>query len=115
LFDSASAKFQETGSMTTARYAHSAVALLDSRVALLGGYGKTNGQALQSVEIYDPQTGTFTAHGNLVEARANATATPRCRMAVSWSSEARTLTPMAISPARGRVLRFMIRPLVYPR
>jgi hypothetical protein len=73
LFDPVSGKSQPTGSLSMARYRHSAVTLPDGRIALLGGYG-VDGQVLSSVEIYDPRTGIFTPGGELAEARADMTA-----------------------------------------
>ena len=62
-------RFVATGSMSTARYQHYAVRLVDGRVLLLGGIGDRNGSGpetyLSACEIYDPRTGTFTTAGSL--------------------------------------------------
>ena len=50
--------------MTTARALHQAVRLADNRVLLIGGADAT-GATLNSCEIYDPATNTFTATGNM--------------------------------------------------
>ena len=46
-----------------------AVKLADGRVLIAGGYD--NSGALATAEIYDPATGTFSATGNLPEARGD--------------------------------------------
>jgi len=58
--------------MAQARYRHSAVSLPDGRVLVLGGYRPRDDRQLTSVEIYDPETGTFTTNGQLVEGRGDA-------------------------------------------
>src|SRR5690242_8985272 len=57
-----------TGSMSTGRYAISAVVLKNGKVLVAGGI---NGSAvLNSAEIYDPATGTWSPTGPLKTARA---------------------------------------------
>jgi hypothetical protein len=67
LYDPASGKFTLTGSMTTPRYMHAAVRLLDGRVLIIGGVGYSGGKPdfLSSAELYDPATGTFSPTGSL--------------------------------------------------
>lgn len=62
--------------MGTARCQHSATLLSDGRVLVVGGreWG-TYGQPLDSVEIYDPKTGTFSPSGPLNSPRADHQAT----------------------------------------
>jgi Galactose oxidase, central domain/Kelch motif len=67
LFDPKTGTFSPTGSMATARGAHTATLLSDSRVLVTGGIevitGSGPGPALATVELYDPTTGTFSAIG----------------------------------------------------
>jgi hypothetical protein len=55
IFDPATGSFAPTGDMTVTRFNHSAIALNDGRVLVLGGNGR------QSAEVYDPASGTFSA------------------------------------------------------
>ncbi len=61
-----------TGSMTTARSAHTATLLTNGRVLVVGGH---NGSYLDSAELYDPAMGTWTSASSLTTARENHTAT----------------------------------------
>jgi len=71
--------FSATGSMTTARFGHTATLLQDGRVLIAGGYTAGIpgfGQAVTATaELYDPANGTFTATGNMTSVRAYHTAT----------------------------------------
>jgi hypothetical protein len=63
--------FTATGSMTTARFYHTATLLRDGRVLITGGY-----PGLDSAEVFDPKTGKFTATpGRMTLGRARQTAT----------------------------------------
>src|SRR5437762_3049077 len=64
-----------TGSLVTARAAHSATPLRDGRILVAGGCCLQPGH-LASAEIYDPTSGTWTSTGSMGTARANHTATP---------------------------------------
>lgn len=59
--------------MNSSRIAATATLLNDGRVLVAGGIA--GGQALASAELFDPRTGTFTATGSMVEARARHSAT----------------------------------------
>jgi len=72
--------FAQTGSMTSARSAHTATLLSDGRVLIAGGslhlpqqFG--GGTVLSSTELYDPRGGTFRAAAAMTSARRSHTAT----------------------------------------
>jgi hypothetical protein len=70
IYDPTTGRFTETGSMITARYKHTAGLLPDGRVLIAGGSDERdwNGN-LNSVEIFDPKAGKFTAASPLHESR----------------------------------------------
>jgi len=68
LFDPSLGTFTTTGSMTLARYGHSATLLTSGKVLICGG-----GDA--SAELYTPSTGTFSATGTMGLGRSYHTAT----------------------------------------
>jgi hypothetical protein len=77
LFDPATGTFALTGSMATGRRTHTATLLSDGTVLMAGG---GNGDSdppypLTLAEIFNPNTGTFSGTGSLLNARANHTAT----------------------------------------
>jgi hypothetical protein len=79
--------YEQTGNMAIARESHAATLLPDGRVLVSGGF-TNNGDdwpspaqqgmdspALDSAELYDPRSGTFTAAGNMSVARKFHTST----------------------------------------
>jgi len=83
LYDPATGTFTATtGGMTAARASHTATLLNNGRVLVTGGdviffNGVQNPtiKSLASAEIFDPNTGKFTATGNMTAARESHTAT----------------------------------------
>lgn len=59
--------FAVTGSMSTARYGHIAVRLLDGKILVVGGNDGTS--YLASAELYDSASGTFTPTGSMSTVR----------------------------------------------
>ena len=69
---------ETVGDVNTPRQGHSATALDDGSVLILGGDEKDTGGGLTSTatfEIYDPQTQSFTTAGSMTQARSTHTAT----------------------------------------
>ena len=66
--------FKATGSMTIARSSHTATLLKDGRVLVAGGWGTSNGP-INSAELYDPLTDSFSIATNMVTPLAFHTAT----------------------------------------
>src|SRR5438445_572022 len=55
---------QTVGLSWSSRYAHTATLLSDGKVLVAGGYNAPN-SALNSAELYDPATGSWSITGNL--------------------------------------------------
>jgi hypothetical protein len=80
--------FVSTGKMITPRTNHTATLLRDGRVLIAGGFyvdSLNKRTFLDSAELYDPATGTFTATGSMTTSWMWHTAT----FAVRWTSSDR--------------------------
>jgi hypothetical protein len=64
--------------LNTARYNHQAILLYTGKVLIVGGVGSgaPSNVVLQSAELYDPATGTFTQTGDMKTARNSPLLTP---------------------------------------
>lgn len=75
----AAPKFQwnDTGTLRQARESHTGTLLLDGQVLVTGGLGKQGvfSPVLDTAELYDPVTGTWSMTGNLAQARTQHKAT----------------------------------------
>lgn len=75
-FDPATGTFQVTGAVLVRRTTHSATLLPDGRVVIIGGVSTALPNSLTNlVEVYDPNTGTFSALGTIQLPRRNHSAT----------------------------------------
>src|SRR5262249_28725564 len=76
IYSVSGAAFTATGNLNTARTGAVAVLLPNGKILVAGGSsdGSLDG-ALNSAELFDPNTGTFTITGNMNAARLGATAT----------------------------------------
>jgi Galactose oxidase, central domain/Bacterial Ig-like domain (group 2)/Kelch motif len=76
LYDSAAGEFSGTGNMTASRGDHTATLLASGKVLIAGGADQDpTGTGLDSAELYDPSTGTFTQTGSMAVGRFLHTAT----------------------------------------
>jgi hypothetical protein len=62
-----------TGSLTTARYLHTATLLPNGKVLVAGGFGDSG--YIAGAEIYDPAAGSWTVTGSMTTVRAGHSAT----------------------------------------
>jgi hypothetical protein len=75
VYDPATGAFTATGSMAVGRELHAATLLSDGRVLISGGVTESlHSSSLDSAEIYDPTTGTFSPTGPMTEGRVFQTA-----------------------------------------
>jgi hypothetical protein len=103
LYDPSTGTFSPTGSMTEARDDDTATLLSNGRVLVVGGYDDStgyggpygNGSALDSAELYDPSTGTFSPTGSMTEAHLEFTATllPTGRVLIAGGGSAELYDP----------------------
>lgn len=77
IFDPVNENWTATGSMAQPRYAPAAAPLPDGRILISGGYsGTPTNSYLSSTEIYDPDTGTFSAGSPLNTVRSSPASAP---------------------------------------
>jgi N-acetylneuraminic acid mutarotase len=78
LYNPATGMWTVTGSMTTARQAHTATLLSNGQVLVAGGLTFINNSPVifSSAELYDPATGTWAKTGSMSVEREQHTATP---------------------------------------
>jgi WD40 repeat protein len=97
LYDPATATFTPTGSMASARHSHTATLLADGKVLVAGGLAGPTFRPiyLDTAELYDPSTETFTPTSALFFLRARATATvlPDGRVLIAGGVNAGTGAP----------------------
>jgi N-acetylneuraminic acid mutarotase len=111
LYNPTTNSFSPTGSLVTARYAHTATVLANGMVLVAGGFGgptstlESGGAPLASAELYDPSTGTWTATGSMTTARMNHTATLLSSgdvlVAGGYTGTATTATAEVYDPSTG--------------
>jgi N-acetylneuraminic acid mutarotase len=77
LYDPANGTWTTTGELVGARYQHTATLLANGKVLAAGGRAGPSryGPSIDTAEVYDPTSGTWTATGSLTTARSGHTAT----------------------------------------
>ena len=88
IFDSLANSWASAGSMSTARFAHSATLLRDGRVLVAGGTN-SSGQVTATAEVYDPVANAWSAVGSLSTPRTlhSATLLPGGKVLVSGGAD----------------------------
>ena len=71
IYDPATGKFTQTGSMSVRRVFHTATLLGNGKVLVTGGDNR-NGTTYATAELYDPATGIFTLIGNNMTTKRSA-------------------------------------------
>jgi N-acetylneuraminic acid mutarotase len=74
IFDPRTSTWRPTSAMSTARFEHTATALADGKVLMVGGQGPGQGgrlTALATTELFDPAADTFVSSTDLGEGRTN--------------------------------------------
>jgi len=102
LYDSASGTWTATGSLVTARDAHTATLLPNGKVLVAGGRGTTG--VLASAELYDPATGAWGAPAATSITPACNTRRPCC-LTARCSSPQERMAFSRLSGARNSVRR----------
>ncbi len=74
LYDPSTGTWTVNAALNVARQYHTATAMVDGRVLVVGGYNDDTGH-LTSAELFDPHTGTWQPTGSLADARAAHSAT----------------------------------------
>jgi hypothetical protein len=75
IYDPRRRRFEPGPAMVTGRAGHTATALEDGRVLIVGGYPDEGRPPLASIEAYDPRSGRFTEVASMSSARGAHTAT----------------------------------------
>jgi hypothetical protein len=75
LYDPSTGAFTATGSMSVARFRHTATLLQNGKVLIAGGTPRDSSNPTATAEVYDPVAGTFSATGGMATAREEHTAT----------------------------------------
>ena len=78
LYDPATGIWSMSGNLNTARVHHTATLLPGGKVLVVGGFGDNESRtniSLNTTELYDPATATWSIVANLITARGNHTAT----------------------------------------
>jgi hypothetical protein len=109
IYNPATGTWSGTGSMVAARYNSGSAPLPDGRILIAGGFSGSSGsppmQFMSSTEIYDPDTGTFTAGTPLSGARSGIAAAPlpdgRVLVAGGANSSGAVTTVETFDPATG--------------
>ncbi len=107
IYDPVSGAWSNTGPMTTGRGGQTATVLADGRVLVVGGGAEETdvegGPRSPTAELYDAETGRWTATGNMVEARKGFTATllPDGRVLVA-GGDASFMSAEVYDPSDGR-------------